>query len=991
MHRLLSVRFAAPLLLVLAFVPTALRAQTILPDATAGQAYSFQITTNPPQPAGTAYSADGLPSGLAVDASSGLIAGTTTAVGTYKGNLELDAGGSSSTYPFQITVDPAAGTPVITSPGAAVGTVGTAFSYTLTATDNPGSFNIAQLPPGLTASGATISGTPTAAGLFFTSVSGDNGNGQGAVLVLMFTMDPAGPVPEVTSALAASGMPNAAYTYTITATNQPTSFAATNLPAGLTLDAGTGVISGTPTAPAVTTVGLSAANGYGSGPLSNLTLTIGAFSSITSAADLSGTVGAPLSYTLTADNSPYNYAVDGLPAGLTLNSITGVVSGTPATAGTYTLTATALNSLGDGPPTALTLTVTDPGGVGGDPVPPAIVTQPADQTGTIGSTVQFSVTAAGSGAFTYQWSLGGKPISGQTGPSLMIANLQATDAGAYSVTVSNGVGSVTSEPATLTLSSLTVPPAITYEPANATATVGSPVSFSVGATGSTPLSYQWSFGGVPIAGATGPVLTLSSPILSDAGSYTATVTNAAGSAASEAAVLTVSPTAVAPIFEWQPSSVAVNPGGTAVFSVGIAGTAPFAYQWYEGDAAIAGQTGSTLVLDNAQASDAGTYHVTIANAAGTVTSADATLSVPAPDGVPVPISFELQPVPIAATVGASASFSVAATGDGAISYQWRKNEAPIPGATGPTFTITNVQASDSGVYDVLVANAFSATYSTPAPLTVVPVTTPSRLVNVSVRDYVGLGDQALVVGFVIQGSGPKQTLIRGIGPTLANYGVTSPMAHPVLTVYGPEVNLVASNDTWGGSSALAAAFAQVGAFALPANSLDSAVLTSLPPAAYTAEVTGADGTTGVALLEAYDADPSIPAPTSRFTNISARGMIGAGQNAPAIGFTLAGTTNQTVLIRAVGPTLAEFGVSGTVPDPSLTLYDSNHNALATNTGWGGSAEFVAAFNAVGAFHLPTDSKDSALLVTLAPGTYTVQATSASGGSGVALVELYQLP
>ena len=179
----------------------AARAQTILPDATAGQAYSFQITTVPPQSGATTYSEEGFPAGLSIGASTGLITGTTTAVGTYKGNLSFTNSSGTTLYPYQITVDPADGTPVITSSGGPTGTVGSAFTYSIVATNNPTNYSIATLPPGLTASGGVISGTPTTAGLFFTSVSANNGNGQGKILVLMFTISPAGPLPVVTSNL----------------------------------------------------------------------------------------------------------------------------------------------------------------------------------------------------------------------------------------------------------------------------------------------------------------------------------------------------------------------------------------------------------------------------------------------------------------------------------------------------------------------------------------------------------------------------------------------------------------------------------------------------------------------------------------------------------------------------------------------------------------------------------------------------------------------
>ena len=335
---------------------TLLHAQTVLPDATAGVAYSFQLTTNPAQPSGTTYTASGLPPGLSINSSTGLISGTVPAVGDvgeYKGAVTL-ANSTTTAYPVQITVDPASGSPAITSAGSITGTVGTPLNYTLTASNTPTSFNVAQangvyqVPPGLTVNGSVISGTPTTNGVYFTSVSGNNAVGQGAIVVLMWTINAAGPVPVITSTLTTAGQPGTAFSYQIAATNSPTSYTATNLPAGLTLNATTGVISGTPTAAAVTSVPLTASNQYGVSTTVNLNLTIGNFSVITSATSLSASVGSAFTYNLTASNSPLSYSLTGLPAGLSFNSTTGVVSGTPSAAGSYTLTATRHQLLGRG-------------------------------------------------------------------------------------------------------------------------------------------------------------------------------------------------------------------------------------------------------------------------------------------------------------------------------------------------------------------------------------------------------------------------------------------------------------------------------------------------------------------------------------------------------------------------------------------------------------------------------------------------------------------
>lgn len=984
-----------PVLALFGFSAVA-QAQTnpsILPDAVAGQGYSFQITTSPAQPAGTSYAADGLPAGLAINGASGLISGTTGAVGTYRGNVTL-TNSTVSQFPYQITVDPAAGSPTITSSGGAVGTVGTSFSYTITTSPASTSFNIAQLPPGLAASGGVISGVPTAAGLFFTSISGNNSAGQGAILVLMFTISPPGPVPAITSSLVVTSAVGAAFTYTITATNSPTSFTAAGLPAGLALNTSTGVISGTPTAPAVSVIPLTASNANGASPVLKLNLTVGAFSSITSGASLSATVGTPFSTSLTATNAPQTFSLSGLPAGLAVNTNTGAVTGTPTTAGIYTLYASATNSLGAGPVAPLTLTVTNSNSTGGNLTAPAILTAPISQGATVGSNVVFSVTAVGAGPLSYQWSLNGTPISGATAATLALGGVKVTDAGAYTVTVTNAQGAVTSPQANLSVLSLILPPVITSPPSKITGTVGTATSFAVAASGSAPLSYQWFVNGNAIAGATAATFTLPNTRATDAGTYSVIVANPYGTATSAGAVLTVSTTPIAPIFQYQPASTAVSVGGTASFSVGVVGSSPITYQWYKGAAAIPGATQASLSFPSAQLSDNGNYTVTITNPGGTVTSTSAAVLTVSPSGgVPVPIAIVLQPVGVSTTVGGSASFTVAVTGDPSITYQWRKNQAAIAGGTGPSFTIANAQLSDAGTYDVIVANGFSATISFPTPLTVTPGSStssgPSRLINISLRGSSGPADQALALGFVIGGSGTKTALVRAVGPTLANFGVTGLMADPKLTIVAG-TQVVGTNDNWGGTAALTATFAQTGAFPLPAASADSALATNFAPGAYSALVAGAGGGTGVVLLELYDADTGA-SPSARFVNFSGRGVAGSGANVLTVGFVIGGGSTKTVLIRAIGPTLGNFGVSGTLADPQLSVYGVNAVLIGSNDDWGGTAALTAAFTSVGAFALAPASKDSALLLTLAPGAYTAQVNGSGGASGVALLEVYELP
>jgi hypothetical protein len=200
---------------------------------------------------------------------------------------------------------------------------------------------------------------------------------------------------------------------------------------------------------------------------------------------------------------------------------------------------------------------------------------------------------------------------------------------------------------------------------------------------------------------------------------------------------------------------------------------------------------------------------------------------------------------------------------------------------------------------------------------------------------------------------------------------------------------LSSNAAWGGGAVLANGFSSVGAFALPANSVDTALFQSLPAGTtYSALISGANGTTGIALAEVYDADPGVP--STRLTNVSARAFSGTGASALTAGFVVAGDGTETLLIRGIGPGLTQFSVGGVLAAPQITVFNSAGTAISTNAGWGGGVALVAAFAQVGAFALPSTSADSALLLTLQPGSYTVQVTGAGNATGIALIEVYEM-
>jgi hypothetical protein len=260
------------------------------------------------------------------------------------------------------------------------------------------------------------------------------------------------------------------------------------------------------------------------------------------------------------------------------------------------------------------------------PIAPAIVRQPQNQAVVAGGTASFSVAVQGT-TLSYQWLFNGTEISGATGGTLTLTDVQAANAGKYSVVVANALGSVTSAEAVLTVNPAPVPPTITAQPQSQTVLAGSSVSFAVSASGSLPLTYQWQLNGKPLAGAINRVLTLNNVQAANAGTYRVLVANAAGSVLSDGASLVLQAGPQPPTIIAQSGSVVASPGGNASFWVSVAGAEPFSYQWYFNGKAITGASARELSLTNQQASQAGTYTVAITNPYGAVSSSGLLLNI----------------------------------------------------------------------------------------------------------------------------------------------------------------------------------------------------------------------------------------------------------------------------------------------------------------------------------------------------------------------------
>ena len=678
-------------------------------------------------------------------------------------------------------------------------------------------------------------------------------------------------------------------------------------------------------------------------------------------------------------------------ATLTLSSLTA------ADAGNYSVVVK--NVLGSTTSVAVSLTITG--------LPPAIVTSPSARTVSAGSTTTFAVVASGSPTLTYQWRKAGVALIGNTSATtaaLTLTNAQATDATNYDVVITNSVGSVTSVAAALTVTPAA--PSVTSVPTTQTSAPGATATLTVVASGTAPLTYQWRKAGVALTGntsATTATLSIPGATTADSGSYDVVITNALGSTTSAAITLNITVIPPDPV-RWDfttatptnglPADVS---GGTVVqrnnFGTTQTLTTVSVSSGYTGvsgtsNAGAAARVGALNLAEGGSAF----FEFTLTPAAARQFSVTG-LSFGARSTATGPQAYALF------VVNGTAEPALIASGPLANNSAWTRitpTFLPIVSDTATSVTFRLYGCNGTGNAGVNTANwridDLAVQLTTGTGLTA-GATKDRRLTNLSSRVRTANAPDVAIAGFTIAGTASKLVLIRAAGPTLGLFGVTGSLSAPKLELFRGS-SVIETNTGWttaANSAAIAAAASSSGAFAFAAGSADSAILTTLAPGGYTAQISSGSGSAGVGLIEVYDLSTATVG--QNLVNLSTRALAGTGNEMLISGLIIGGTLPKRVLIRAAGPALAAFNLTGVLARPQLTLFSGN-TPVFVNSGWSTSTDAAAITTAsaqAGAFAFASGSADAAMIVTLAPGAYTAQVTGVGGTTGLALVEIYELP
>ena len=449
-------------------------------------------------------------------------------------------------------------------------------------------------------------------------------------------------------------------------------------------------------------------------------------------------------------------------------------------------------------------------------VAPTISTQPASQTVNTGAAVVFSVTA--SSAQSYQWNFNGVAITGAISSTLSLPSTAPADAGTYTVTVSNAGGSLSSSSVTLTVN---FKPVFSFNPVSVTVANGRSAAFSVAATGSPTPTYQWALNGATIVGATDSILEVKGATSANAGTYTCTATNSIGVTTSSSATLSV--------------TTISNPG--YLINISARANVGTLNNILIGGFGISGSGTKQLLLRGVGPGLFDTFSLT-----GELVNPQLTLLDNNGALIASNIGWTNNPTlgPSAASDAPQTAPASIMTTVGAFAYQAGSADTSLL-ITAPAGNNTAQVSGVAGTGGIALCEIYDADSAPTA-----------HLINISARANVGTLNNILIGGFAIGGSTAETVLIRAVGPGLTDvFGLPGTLAQPVLTLFQGS-SVIYSNTVWGGDATIAGVFPTVGAFNLNASHQDSALLVTLPPGNYTAQVSGLNGGTGIALCEIYE-------------------------------------------------------------------------------------------------------------------------------------------
>ena len=695
--------------------------------------FSYQIiASNKP----TGYNATNLPAWLKLDTVSGALTGTPLTAGSVSLGLEASNEGGTGRATLSLVVTPQAVAPLISGQLSVVIPVNVPFQYTIQASNVPTKFTATNLPAGLALDAATgiISGTPTVPGTSAVVLGASNEGGSSNSPSLQIKVLPSAPV--INSELAATASALSGFRYQITASNQPTRYDATGLPSGLAINKTTGMISGTPQKAGTAAILITASNEGGDGAASLQLTVLPAAPVLNVPAKLTMTAGMAFSYQLVASNVPMAFSSDvDLPAGVSLNTSTGLISGTPTEPGVTTVRFKASNEGGFGT-SSVDLTVL--------PSRPVFTTQPLVSTRlNWGATTTLSASARAIPAPSWQWKKDGVVLDGATLSTLAVGPLGTLGTTRYTVVATNAAGSTESNAATVEQLGFSVGlPALTVAGSSALRGLvlgsGFVLSGSFSGVSEADATFQWKKDGVNVLNGTGVTFAKDNATVSDAGTYTLVV-SAGGAAVSSAALRVVQGT---PQVRVTPSALTAVSGGTARFSASLLnGTVlagvPTSVVWKFNDAVVG--TGWTLNLSGLARENAGVYEATVSATGYGSTTERTMLQVSSVD-------ITTQPVGALLAAGSAFVLRVTATGGGSsgLVYQWRRDGvalsdgANVSGANTATLTLGSVSASLAGGYDVLVSTqingeTLTSTSATASVRLLTPVTINTTLFSGQAR------------------------------------------------------------------------------------------------------------------------------------------------------------------------------------------------------------------------------------------------------------------